>query len=73
MAGKFVSSVRCLTTCFTGFWDNLSSMNCDPCDVSCYSCDISATHCTECPVGKFLLGNVCINSGFCGAIYYEDI
>jgi len=67
--GFYLSGNTCVTACPNGFFGNISTKTCDPCNATCSICITSTTDCNSCKNGYYLLGNTCLTTcpnGFFG-------
>jgi proprotein convertase subtilisin/kexin type 5 len=53
---------KCVTTCEDGYYKNTQVQQCLQCSSPCLYCVDSATKCTFCPLGKFLLNRDCLSN-----------
>lgn len=60
VAGKYLANGKCTSQCPNGYFLNLASSVCQPCDSKCFTCT-SSTNCVTCRQGYFLLASTLNN------------
>lgn len=66
----FLENVSCVDTCSTGFYQNLTTLQCLVCSATCLTCAYAYDYCTDCPNGMYFYNNTCLSS--CPQGYYVD-
>lgn len=72
--GLFLDTVlmKCVANCNDGFYKNSLVQSCLPCSEPCLFCSESATKCTYCPVGRYLLNFNCLTNCSSTKLFIEN-